>query len=616
MTLHRIHLLAAIALCSPTLLPAHGFDSDASYIEANYTKSEYRIPMRDGVHLFTAVYAPKDTSQRYPILVMRTPYGVAPYGRNAYPHELGPSEKFDAEKFIFVMQDVRGRFMSEGVWVEMRPLKDVTHGPADVDESTDTYDTVEWLLNNVPNNNGKAGLIGISYPGFYASAGSVRAHPALVAVSPQAPMSDIYMGDDAYHNGAFFLISNFSFYTTFGMQENPVLPGKEKPFHYGTHDGYRFYLQMGPLVNADEKYLHYKNPYWTDIVRHTTYDDFWKARNILPHLRDIKPAVLIVGGWFDAEDLSGTLNTYRAIERQSPETKVKLVMGPWVHGGWARGKGDKLGDISFGAETARFFQDEIELPFFRHYLKDAPDPALPKAYVFETGANLWRRQEQWPPANLAREKLYFHDGGKLSREAPSEPAAFDEYVSDPANPVPFFAKPTLEMEQRYIDADQRFVEGRPDVLTYETEPLAEDVTVAGPVSPSLFVSTSGTDSDFVVKLIDVYPKDAPGVLSGYEQLVRGEPFRGKFRNSFEHPEPFKPGEMQQIRFAMPDVYHCFKRGHRIMTQIQSSWFPLVDRNPQTFTEIPTVRPAEFVKATERIYRSVKAASFIEINVER
>jgi uncharacterized protein len=325
---------------------------------------------------------------------------------------------------------------------------------------------------------------------------------------------------------------------------------------------------------------------------------------------------LIVGGWYDAEDLSGTLKTYRAIEQQSPATNEKIVMGPWVHGGWFHSRGDKLGDIRFGSDTAEFFRNEIELPFFRHYLKDAPDPQLPKAYLFETGKNAWKREEQWPPRNAAAKRFYLAAHGQLVAKAPNEAHAFDEYVSDPSQPVPFYSKPTLEMAREYMDADQRFVEHRPDVVTYATEPLEEDVTAAGPVSPSLFVSTTGSDSDFVVKLIDVYPQNAPGGLGGYEQLVRGEPFRGKFRNSFEHPEPFKPGEVEHIQFAMPDVYHCFQKGHRIMVQIQSSWFPLVDRNPQTFTDIPNAKPEQFVKATERIYRSMGAASYVEVGVER
>lgn len=585
-------------------------------IKAHYTKHEYRIAMRDGVHLFTAVYVPNDASptQKYPFLMTRTPYGVGPYGEDKYPRQLGPGAKFAPDGFIFVYQDVRGRNMSEGSFVEMRPEPDNLSGK-EIDEASDTYDTIEWLLKNVPNNNGRVGLVGTSYPGFYTSAGTINAHPALVAASPQAPMADIYMGDDAFHNGVFFLIANFSFYTNFGKQNNPEIPQRGERFNYGTNDGYQFYLNMGPLVNSDEKYFHFTNPFWTDCYKHTTYDEFWRSRDVLPHLIHIKPAILVVGGWFDAEDLSGTLKTFKAIQSQSPETSDKLVMGPWVHGGWGRLPGDKLGDLTFGSNNSGFFQDEIELPFFRAHLKDASDAGLPKAYVFETGKNVWRKEQQWPPAHIQPQNLYFQANGKLSFTRPSQSSGFDEYVSDPANPVPFYSKPTLSMARDYMDADERFVQGRPDVLTYETEPLTQDLTVAGPISPTLFVSTTGTDSDFVVKLIDVYPDATGDPLSGYEQLVRGEPFRGKFRDSFEHPEPFKPGEVAKIHFAMPDIYHCFQKGHRIMVQVQSSWFPLADRNPQTFTDIPNAKPADFQKATERLYRAGDQASYVALGVE-
>ena len=581
-------------------------------IKGHYSKKEARIPMRDGVKLFTIIYSPRDTSQSYPILLTRTPYGVGPYGPDEFPHPLGPSRKFAEEGFIFVYQDVRGRYMSEGTFVDLRPEHNQTTGTKDIDEATDTYDTIEWLIKSVANNNGKLGLMGISYPGFYTDAGLINSHPALVAASPQAPVSDEYMGDDAFHNGAFMLIANFSFFTSFEKQNNPTLPPSEKPFEYGTKDGYRFYLNMGNLDNSNKLYFHGQNPYWTDTMEHTTYDSFWQSRDILPHLRSVAPAVLVVGGWFDAEDLAGTLKTFRAIETQSPHTNNKLVLGPWVHGGWQRGKGDRLGDITFGGNTAEFFQDEIELPFFRHHLKSAPDPQLPKAYVFQTGKNVWSRFQQWPPPEATPQRLYFQQGGKLAFEPPNETTGFDEYVSDPNDPVPFFKKPTLGMSQEYMDADQRFLRNRPDVLTYQTEPLTGDVVIAGPISPTLFVSTSGTDSDFDVKLIDVYPDH--DALAGYEQLVRGEPFRGKFRKSFETPEPFHPGEVEQIHFAMPDVYHCFRKGHRIMVQVQSSWFPLTDRNPQTFTNIPSAKPEEFAKATERVYRSTSSASFVEVKL--
>jgi len=371
---------------------------------------------------------------------------------------------------------------------------------------------------------------------------------------------------------------------------------------------------MGALANSDKQYLLFKNPYWTDVYLHPTYDSFWKPRNLLTHLKNVKPAVLVVGGWFDAEDLSGTLKTFQAINKTSPNVDLHLVMGPWSHGAWRRTSGEKLGDLTFNTDTAVFFRNEIELSFFRHYLKDAPSPKLAKAVVFETGKNVWHSFPSWPPASAAPAKLYLHDKGALRFQPPSEGFGADSYESDPSNPVPFYAKPTTSMPIDYMDADQRFLSGRKDILTYVTDPLTEELTIAGPISPTLFVSTTGTDSDFDVKLIDVYPDDAPGKLAGYQQLVRGEPFRGKFRNSFENPAPFQPGIAEKIRFTMPDAFHCFQKGHRIMLQMQSSWFPLTDRNPQTFVNIPTAAPDQFVPATERIYRTRQAPSYVELNV--
>jgi hypothetical protein len=615
-------LLLAVALLSgmaPLRAAEARFD-----VRAHYTKYEFRIPMRDGKHLFTAVYVPKDASKTYPILMTRTPYGVAPYGTDNYPKTLFPGEGFERDGFIFVYQDVRGRWMSEGVWLEMAPEKEATSGPNDVDESTDTYDTIEWLIHHAPDNNGKVGLLGVSYPGFYTSAGLINSHPALVAASPQAPIADLYMGDDAYHNGAFFLAANFGFYTNFYPQDHPQQPEDKPAFNYGTEDGYKFYREMGPLENAEEKYFKYGNSYWSDQVGHPNYDDYWKKRDILPHLKNIKPAVLVVGGWFDAEDLSGTLKTYRAIKETSPSASNTIVMGPWYHGGWSNTAGNHLGDINFASNTGEFFRDKIELPFFKRYLKGENDPHLPSAYMFETGRNQWKQYEQWPPRQAKVERIYFRSGGKLSFEAPAANEGFDEYVSDPAKPVPYYSKITVGMARPYMTGDQRFASRRTDVLTYESAPLDSDVTITGPVTPTLHVSTTGTDSDFIVKLIDVYPDDYPnpdpnptGVkMGGYEQLVRGEPFRGKFRHSFEHPEPFTPGKADKIHFTMPDVNHCFRRGHRIMVQVQSSWFPLIDRNPQTFTNIPTAKPAEFRKATERVHHSQSEPSFLEVNVIR
>ena len=582
-------------------------------IQSNYSKTEYQIAMRDGVQLYTAVYIPRGYTASLPILLTRTPYGSGPYGPENYPKHLGPL-RFAEEKFIFALQDVRGRFMSEGEFVDVRPVKDVLAGPQETDETTDAFDTIDWLVKNIPGNNGKVGMIGTSYNGYYTTCALIRSHPALLAASPQAPMADLYQGDDAYHNGAFFLVANFSFYTAFNKQHNPVSQPDISPFDYGTTDSYKFYLEMGPLADSDRLYLLNHNQYWTDMYRHTTEDGFWRVRSILPHLQDVTPAVLIVGGWYDAEDLSGTLMTYRAIRRQSPATVCQLIVGPWSHGAWNYGKGDKLGVIAFGANTAETARD-YELRFFRRHLKDSPEAEQPPALMFDTGLNQWQKLAQWPPS-AARQKLYLQAAGKLSLQPPTQPAAFDEYASDPANPVPYLPNAPQDMAKEYMIADQRFLNGRKDVLSYLTDPLTEDLTLAGPVSPNLFVSTSATDSDFDVKLIDVYPADAPGTLAGYQQLVRGEPFRGKFRKSFSKPEPFTPGKVEEIRFAMPDVYHSFKKGHRIMVQVQSSWFPLTDRNPQTFTDIPNAKPADFVVARERIYHTAHAGSFIELAVSR
>jgi len=528
-------------------------------VREHYTKYEYRIPMRDGVHLFTSIYVPKDSSQSYPFLILRTPYSVAPYGVDSYRKTLGPSPDFEKAGYIFVYQDVRGRFMSEGTFIEMTPHIDHKKSNKDVDDSSDLYDTIDWLLKNVPNNNGKAGIWGISYPGFYTSASIIDSHPALKAASPQAPITDLFMGDDAYHNGAFMLAANFDFYAFFMPQENPELPPKtEVPFDYGTKDGYEFYLNMGPLTNAGRYLLGGKDQLWQDQAKHDTYDDYWKVRNIAPHLKNIHCAVLTVGGWFDAEDLQGPFSTHNSIEKNNPGIFNGLVVGPWVHGGWARLDGRRLGRVDFASNTGDYYRKNILFPFFEQYLKGDGDAKLPKAYVFETGTNVWRQYFDWPPKSAQQKTLYFRANGGLSFEPPKEPPqAYDEYVSDPAKPVPFVAYTALDVPQEYMDSDQRFASSRTDVLVYQTPPLQEDVTIAGPISPRLFVSTSGTDSDYVVKLVDVYPADYPEekpdekprtdvgppafTMGGYEQLVRGEPFRGKFRHSFEKPEPFTPG---------------------------------------------------------------------------
>jgi uncharacterized protein len=603
-------------------------------IKAHYTKYEFRIPMRDGVHLFTSVYVPKDTSHSYPFLIDRTPYSVAPYGVDKYRTRLGPSPDFDRSGYIFVFQDVRGLYMSEGQFVEMHPHIDNKKSNKDTDDSSDLYDTIDWLLKNIPNNNGKAGIWGISYPGFYTSASMIDSHPALKAASPEAPMTNLFMGDDAYHGGAFMLAANFGFYAFFRPQDNPQLPKQSVPFDFGTKDGYEFYLKVGPTGNLS-KLLDGQSALFDDQLHHDIYDEYWKARNLAPHMKNIHCAVLTVGGWFDAEDLQGPFTTFHSVDQNNPDIFNGLVVGPWVHGGWARYDGEHLGYAEFAANTGDFYRKNIVFPFFEHYLKDAPDPKLPKAYVFETGTNVWRRYSAWPPKNAEPRTLYLQSNGGLSFDAPKDDSPpFDEYVSDPSRPVPFVNYTAMQVPQEYMVSDQRFAARRPDVLVYETPVLQEDVTIVGPVSPKLFVSTSGTDSDWDVKLIDVYPEDYPDsklqpqedrdkrtdvgpptfTMAGYEQLIRGEPFRGKFRHSFEKPEPFTPGKVEQVNFTMQDVNHTFRRGHRIMVQIQSSWFPLTDRNPQTFVNIPDAKPSDFVKATERVYHDKAEPSGIGVLV--
>jgi putative CocE/NonD family hydrolase len=581
----------------------------AQELRSNYTKFEYRIAMRDGKRLYTAVYAPKDQSQKYPFLMQRTPYSCGPYGVDNYPNRIGPGEAFVKEGYIFVCQDVRGRYESEGTFIEMTP-----HGGA-VSESTDTYDTIDWLVKNVRSNNGKAGIVGISYPGFYAAASLPQAHPALVAASPQAPMVDLFRGDDSFHNGAFMLAANFGFYRFFMEHKEPQRPSSERSaiFDFGTPDHYDFYLRMGPLSNSDEKYFKFANPYWTAMTRHTSNDEFWRSRNLEPHLKNTTPAILAVGGWFDAEDLQGPLRLYRATTANSPKAPVTLVMGPWVHGGWARGDGASLGKVQFDSKTGEFFREKIQFPFFQHYLKGKGEWKPPAAWLFQTGANEWRTFESWPPREGAKRSLYLHANGKLSFAPPDSEETFDEYVSDPAKPVPFTSTIASGVPQTYMVDDQRFASARTDVLTYQTEPLEEDLTIGGPLLARLFASTSGTDSDFVVKLVDVHPADAP--LAGYQQLVRGEPFRGRFWKSMEKPEALPANEFVRIEYALPDVLHTFRRGHRIMIQVQSSWFPLTDRNPQKFVpNIPDARPEDFVRATQRVSHSVKMPSAVDVLV--
>jgi len=597
----------------------------AGYIRSNYSKHEYRIPMRDGVKLFTAVYRPYDGSKKYPILLVRTPYSLKPYGADQYKNALGPHEAFEKEGFIFVFQDVRGRYMSEGEFVNMRPHVPEKRETKEVDESSDTYDTIEWLLNHVENHNGRVGMWGVSYPGFYCSAGMIDSHPALKAVSPQAPIAD-WFWDDMHHHGALILNLTFNFFANFGRIPDTLATESPQRFEHGTPDGYQFFLDLGPLRNVNERYFHKEIAFWNDVAEHPNYDSFWQSRNILPHLKNITAATMVVGGWFDAEDLYGPLHTYQSIEEKNPDNFNILVMGPWFHGGWVWGEGDALGDADFGFKTSEYFQEHIDLVFFKHFLiANGNGPDLPEALVFETGSNRWREFDAWPPKKVQKRRLYLQPEGALSFARPAEPdSACSVYISEPDKPVPYTTKITAGWESTYMTEDQRFAARRPDVLVYQSEILEQDVTLAGPLQAHLYVSTSGTASDFVVKLIDVYPDEIPyhDEKSGkpnkgaMQQLVRGEVFRGRFRESYQHPKPFIPDEITPVTFELQDILHTFKRGHRLMVQIQSTWFPLVDRNPQKY--LPNIFRAEeddFITVTNRVYHSRAYPSHLEVGME-
>lgn len=652
-------LASLIFVLSAFAQPAQTQRELADYIKKNYNKSEVLIPMRDGIKLFVCIYAPKDNSGKYPIMFDRTPYSVGPYGADNYKTSLGPDDLFPREGYIFVYGDVRGKYMSEGVYEDVRPYIPNKTGNQ-TDETTDTYDTVDWLIKNVPNNNGRVGVYGISYPGFYTSMAGIDGHPAVKAISPQAPVSDWFHGDDTNHNGALFLAQNFSFFTGFGQfRAKPTSDNNYvKRFNWGTADGYKFYLEMGGLKNAGdvyEKKLGMRIKFWDEMMQHPNYDQFWKERNILPNLKNIRAAVMTVGGWYDNEDLFGALETYRHIEKQNSGIFNVLVMGPWFHGGWARSDGDWLGTAYFGGKTGVYYREHFELPFFNYFLKDKGDISqIKEVNVFDTGANQWTSLGSWDPEMATATPVYLRSGGKLlmgdpaargvptlTRSAAGITPPFDEYVSDPWNPVPYTQKITLNYPRDFMTEDQRFASTRSDVLVYQTDPLTEDITVAGSIKPELFISSSGTDSDFVVKLIDVFPDDyqfpetgtrlangqaervrppqdsAASVFQpgGYQMLLRGEPMPARFRHSFERPEPLRSNVVATLSYVMPGVVHTFKKGHRIMVQIQSTWFPLVARNPQKF--MPNYKmgtDADFQKATQRVWRSAQYPSRIVLPV--
>jgi uncharacterized protein len=622
-------LLAGMFLLSAG---AKAINADSAWVREHYTKKEMYITMRDGVKLFTSVYLPTDKSEKHPILMTRTPYSCAPYGEDHFrPFYASYMMAYLKEGYIIVTQDVRGRWMSEGTFVDVRPFNPNKKTNQDIDEASDTYDTIDWLVKNLENNNGNVGVFGISYPGFYSTMAALSGHPALKAVSPQAPVTDWFMGDDFHHNGAFFITDAFSFYSSFGKpRPYPTTVGPTE-FDFHSQDNYDFYLKTGAVKNFTAL-LGDSVSFWKEVCAHPNLDAWWKARNDRQYLSNIKPAMMEVGGLFDAEDCFGAWNVYKSIEKLSPNANNRLVMGPWYHGQWAsaRDGGARLGNVHFGDSTSIWYEQHVEIPFFNHYLKGKGDDELSEATVFFTGENKWHHLKQWPPAEMETKSLYLQPGGKLDFSKPKAANSYTEYVSDPAKPVPYTEDVHFNRTISYMTDDQRFAARRPDVVVFETDTLTSDVTLAGPVAAKLVVSTSGTDADFIVKIIDVFPNEfryeeaAPSEhrrlpsstypMGGYQMLVRGEIMRGKFRNSFEKPVPFVPNVPANVDFSVPDIAHTFKKGHRIMIQIQSSWFPLVDRNPQVFTDIYTCDDSVFKKATIHIYHDAQHASHVDLPV--
>ncbi|HWB25309.1 MAG TPA: CocE/NonD family hydrolase [Chitinophagaceae bacterium] len=615
------------------LAAIHAFaqEPDSAWIVNNYIKKEYQIPMRDGVKLFTSVYMPKDPSVKHPILMTRTPYSCAPYGESNWAAWWkGYKKAYFKEGYIMVTQDVRGRWMSEGTYKDIRPFNPGKKGN-EIDEASDTYDAIDWLVKNIPNNNGNVGVFGISYPGFYSTMAAASNHPALKAVSPQAPVTNWFIGDDFHHNGAFFQMDAFSFYSSFGKpRPQPTTVGPTS-FDYYTHDNYKFYLETGTLKNLTQL-LGDSIAFWKELMAHPNYDAWWRARDARNATKNLQPAMLWVGGLFDAEDCWGAWNAYKAAEENNPGKPFnKIVDGPWYHGQWASNDGTHLGNIHFGSNTSDWYQQHIEIPFFNYYLKGEGDISqIAEANIFVTGSNEWRTFSTWPPAEKQDKDLYLGSGANsLSWDKPSSNGGYSEYISDPAKPVPYTEDVHFNRTRNYMTDDQRFASRRPDVLVFQTDTLNDDITVTGNVVADLMTSISTTDADFVVKVIDVFPdnlsyndidiyaeKDPDNIypMGGYQMLVRAEIFRGRFRKSYEKPEAFIPGKVEEVKFALPPIAHTFKKGHRIMVQIQSTWFPLVDRNPQQFIDIYHCDEKDFIKSDIKVYHNTQYASKIILPV--
>jgi len=602
-----------LALLIITLIPiaAIAQNPDSAWFVNNYTKKEVTIPMRDGIKLFTSIYIPKDQSEKHPILLTRTPYSVSPYGATYKAYWRSYMIRYCREGYILVNQDIRGKYMSEGIFEVVRPFNPNKKTNKDIDEASDSYDTIDWLIKNIDNNNGNVGGIGISFPGFYATMIALSGHPALKAVSPQAPVTDRFFGDDDHHNGVMMLMDAFEFQVAAGFaapSRKPSIRGARGTYRVNTQDNYEYYLKMGAMPNFT-KISGDTMKFWSDMMDHPNLDAWWKARDARSGIKSVKPAMLITGGLFDAEDGYGAWNTYKALVKQSPATNSKLIIGPWYHGQWASADGTHLGNVQFGSNTSQYYQD-LEVPFFNYYLKGKGADDLPRATIFFSGENKWRTFAEWPVTNAKPTSFYLQQNGKLSfKPTNSKAPTFDSYISDPAKPVPYTEKVHARRTREYMDDDQRFASRRTDVLTYDSGILTDDITVAGPVIADLMVSLTSTDADFIVKLIDVFPDNTPMdavtryPMGGYQMLVRAEIMRGKFRNSFSVPQPFVPGKPTEVRYALPDVAHTFKKGHKLMVQIQSSWFPLTDRNPQQFLDINKAKDSDFIKETIKVYHN-------------
>lgn len=626
MEMKNIIIAVSVLICQQVAASPY---SDSLWVLRHYTKQETYIPMRDGIRLYTAIYTPKDAKTKHPILINRTPYSIAPYGADKFrAFWKTPTMAYLRKNYIIVLQDVRGKLMSEGEYMDVRPYNHTKTG-TQTDEASDTYDAIDWLVNNIPHNNGNVGIYGISYPGFYATMGALSLHPALKASSPQAPVTDWFIGDDFHHNGAFMQLDAFGFYSSFGKPRPLPTTSGSRGYQFTIKDNYKFFIENGTLKSL-AALMGDSVAFWKELYQHPNYDQWWQVRNTRSHVQHIPAgtATLVVGGLFDAEDCYGAWQLYKAIEKKAPNNN-KLIMGPWNHGGWSRGKGDHLGNVRFGSNTAQWYQQNIEQPYFDYYLYGKGDiTKIPEATIFFTGTNKWQQFDKWPPAQYTKKEMYLHSNGTLSFEPPSYTnVSYNEYISDPAHPVPYTEDVHHRRTVEYMTDDQRFAARRPDVLTYQTDVLTSDLTLAGPVIANLIASISTTDADFVVKLIDVFPDNfeydttvygtgsgKPYPMGGYQMLVRGEIMRGRYRNSFEYPEAFIPGKKTEVTYKLPDVAHVFKKGHRLMVQIQSSWFPLADRNPQQFVNIYNCDASDFIKSRIRIHTSPRIPSSITLPV--